>query len=91
MSFTQFNSLPMELTNLILEYSGYHKKRNGRYMKQITESNIKAIKDKIQMMPKIRRGYVKLDLPSRNTKTTEKTAIILIGPSFDYRKVCGRL
>lgn len=91
MNFVNSFSLPMELTNLILEYSGYHRKRNGKYMKQITESNIKAIEEKIQMMPKITRGYVKLDLPLRNTRTTEKTTIILIGPSCDYRKVCGRL
>jgi hypothetical protein len=82
-------SLPIELTNLILEFSGYHRKRNGKYMKQLTEADIKVIKEKIQMMPKIIRGYVKLDLPLRNTRTPEKTTIILIGPSCE--KICGRL
>ena len=33
-----FIHLPIELTNLILEFSGYHKLRNGRYMNQIAEA-----------------------------------------------------
>ena len=87
------NSLPIELTNIILEFTGYHKKRNGKYIKQITEANIKAIKDKMQIMPKITRGYVKLKLPSsdKNTKTNETTTIILFGPYCSYKNIGGRL
>jgi len=30
-----FENLPKEITYIILEYQGYHKNRNGKYMKQL--------------------------------------------------------
>lgn len=32
-----FDKLPIELFNLILEYQGYHTLRNGKYIKKISD------------------------------------------------------
>jgi hypothetical protein len=61
------SDLPFELTNLILEYGGYHKLRNGKYMKQLAEPQLFNMAIKIQMMPKIIHGYVKIKLPTTTT------------------------
>jgi hypothetical protein len=75
--------LPIELTNLILEFSGYHKLRNGQYMKQITETQLFKMYIKIQRMPKIKYGHVQLKMP---TTTTTTTTIILLGLNYNYNK-----
>ena len=72
--------LPIELTNLILEFSGYHKLRNGQYMKQISETQLFEMYIKIQRMPKIKYGYVQLKM----APTT--TTMILLGLSYNYNK-----
>jgi uncharacterized membrane protein len=72
--------LPNELTNLILEFSGYHKLRNGQYMKQIAEVMLFEMYIKIQRMPKIKYGYVQL----RMAPTT--TTIILFNSNYNYDK-----
>jgi hypothetical protein len=75
--------LPVELTNLILEFSGYHKLRNGRYMKQISEAQLFEMYIKIKRMPKIKYGYVQLKVaPTTITTTT----MILLGLSYNYNK-----
>jgi hypothetical protein len=75
--------LPIELTNLILEFSGFHKLRNGQYMKQISETLLFEMYIKIQRMPKIKYGYVLLKaIPTKTTKTT----MILFNSSYDYSK-----
>lgn len=73
-------TLPIELTNLILEFSGYHKLRNGRYMKQISETQLFEMYIKIKRMPKIKYGYVQL----RVAPTT--TTMILFNSSYNYQK-----
>jgi hypothetical protein len=73
--------LPIELTNLILEFSGYHKLRNGQYMKQISETQLFEMYIKIQRMPKIKYGRVQLKMPIDTT-----TTIILLGLSYNYNK-----
>ncbi len=78
--------LPLELTNLILEFSGYHKLRNGRYMKQIAESQIFNMAIKIQMMPKIIHGYIKIRMPTTNKI---ETTMILFNSHSNYNS--GRL
>jgi hypothetical protein len=82
------NCLPIELTNLILEYSGYHKLRNGRYMKQIEEASLFDMAIKIQRMPKIKNGYVKIRV-APTTKTTLKnkieTTMILFYSNSNYK------
>jgi hypothetical protein len=79
--------LPNELTNLILEFSGYHKLRNGKYMKQITETQLFEMYIKIQRMPKIKYGYVQLKMPIDTTTTTPTTTtIILLGLNYNHNK-----
>lgn len=48
------NKLPQEIINNILEYQGFHKERNGKYMKQIhisdpKYSNLKNIHKNIKI------------------------------------------
>jgi hypothetical protein len=74
--------LPIELTNLILEFSGFHKLRNGQYMKQISEALLFKMYIKIKRMPKIKYGYVQLKV----APTTTTTTMILLGLSYNYNK-----
>jgi hypothetical protein len=79
--------LPVELTNLILEFSGYHKLRNGLYMKQIEGIKLFDMAIKIQRMPKIRHGYVKIKIASTTTTTTInkiETTMILFNSNSNY-------
>ncbi len=79
--------LPIELTNLILEFSGYHKLRNGIYMKQIAESQLFDMAIKIQRMPKIKHGYVKIKVAPTTTTSINKieTTMILFYSNSDYK------
>lgn len=70
-------SLPTDLTNLILEYSGYHLLRNGKYMKQLTKRRLRKMNTKISRMPLKNNGYVTIKLSKTITE-------IIIGPSFYY-------
>ena len=84
--------LPIELTNLILEYSGYHKLRNGQYMNQIEEVMLFNMDIKIQRMPKIIRGSVKIKMPTTTTTTNKlETTIILFYNSPSIYKNSSRL
>ena len=77
-------SLPTDLTNLILEYTGFHKLRNGKYMKQLTPKRLKKMNRKIRKMPQKTNGYVTLKMSKTITE-------IIIGPSFYYFGSPGRL
>ena len=79
--------LPNELTNLILEFSGYHKLRNGKYMKQIAEAQLFEMYIKIQRMPKIKYGYVQLKIAPTTTTTTTTTTMILFSSNYNYNKL----
>ena len=81
--------LPIELTNLILEYSGYHRLRNGRYMKQIEEASLFDMAIKIQRMPKITRGYVKIKVTT--TTNNIETTLILYNSHSNYNSTSSRL
>ena len=69
--------VPKDLTNLILEFSGYHRLRNGKYMKQLTKRRLRKMNTKIRRMPQKTNGYVALKLSKTLTE-------IIIGPSFYY-------
>jgi hypothetical protein len=80
--------LPDELTNLILEFSGYHKLRNGKYVKQISEPQLFDMDIKIQRMPKITHGYVKIKVvPTTNPTIINKieTTMILFNSTSNYK------
>ena len=47
------SKLPIEIINVILEYSGHHKWRNGKYMKQIDIDNNSKYKDILYIPQKI--------------------------------------
>jgi hypothetical protein len=85
--FIKMFLLPIELTNLILEFSGYHKLRNGIYMKQIAESQLFDMAIKIQRMPKIKHGYVKIKVAPTTTTSINKieTTMILFYSNSDYK------
>ena len=76
--------VPMELTNLILEYSGYHRLRNGKYMKQLSRRRLRKINTKIKQIPRKTNGYVGLKLSKTITE-------FIIGPSFYYSGSSSRL
>jgi len=79
-------SLPIELTNLILEFSGYHKLRNGRYMKQIAGLQLFDMDIKIQRMPKIIHGHIKIRVkPTTTTINKIETTIILFNSHSNYK------
>ena len=75
-------SLPIDLTNLILEFSGYHRLRNGKYMKQLTKRRLRKMNTKIRWMPQKTNGYVALKIFSESKD--QMTEYIIIGPSFYY-------
>lgn len=74
--------LPLDITNLILEYANFHRLRNCQYMKQIVTNGKEGklyikIKRLINRMPKKTNGYI-------NLKISETTSEIIMGPSFYY-------
>ena len=79
-----FIHLPIELTNLILEFSGYHKLRNGRYMNQIAEAQLFDMAIKIKSMPKITNGYIKINIITETTNKIE-TTMILFDSTRNYK------
>lgn len=76
--------VPKDLTNLILEYTGFHKLRNGKYMRQLTKRRLRKLNTKIRRMPQKTNGYVALKLSKTLTE-------IIIGPSFYYSTSSSRL
>jgi len=78
--------LPIELTNLILEFSGFHKLRNGKYVKQISEDQLFDMDIKIQRMPKITHGYVKIKVAPTTTIINKiETTMILFNSTSNYK------
>lgn len=76
--------IPTELTNLILEFTGYQRLRNGKYMTQLTPKRLRKMNRKISKIPQKTNGYVALKMSKTITE-------IIIGPSFYYFKSPGRL
>jgi hypothetical protein len=74
-------SIPIDIQNIILEFTGYHKKRNGIFMRQIPEAQLKMLEKKMKKIPKIKNGYVELTMSKSKIK---RETLILIGPSFYY-------
>lgn len=57
--------VPSDIANIILEYTGYHKRRNGQYMPQIQRTTksyriIKRLFNRIVKNRGIKQGFVVL-------------------------------
>ena len=78
--------IPLEIRNNILEFTGYHRLRNGKYMKQIPRDGkfYKKINRRINRIPGKTNGYVVL-------KVSETVSEIIMGPSFYYSNISKRL
>ena len=77
--------LPIEINNLILEFTGYHKFRNGKYLKQL-DVNCRQITDlheRLLVRPLMKNGFVILRF-----NDDSKTA--LFNHTYDYLS-SGRL
>jgi len=74
--------LPIDLQNIILEYTGFHKLRNGKYIKQLSSRRLRKINTKIKKMPQKTNGYVSLKMSAGTD--AEFTMYVVIGPSFYY-------
>ena len=77
-------SMPLDIQNIILEYTGFHKLRNGQYMTQLAPNRLKKMNRKIRKIPQKINGYVSLKMSKTITE-------IIIGPSFYYSELSGRL
>lgn len=51
------HELPQEIINIILEYQGYHKERNGKYIKQIINHPSCDLLKKLPENMKLNRGW----------------------------------
>ena len=60
MNYTELFPLPTDITNVILEFSGYHKFRHGKYIKQLDVncSQIVELHERLLARPMMRNGYV---------------------------------
>lgn len=77
-------NIPDVVINIILEFKGYHRLRNGKYMKQIPKFRMNRLHKKIIKMPKIVNGYVELRISNTLSE-------FIIGPSFYYDRKSTRL
>jgi hypothetical protein len=60
MNYTKCIPLPLDLINLILEFSGYHRLRNGKYMVRLNLNSrlINQLYQELLTRPKMTNGYV---------------------------------
>lgn len=71
--------LPIDIANIILEFTGYHKFRKGKYLRQLdaNSSQIVRLRELILTRPRMRHGFVIL----RFSDTTE---IALFNHTYNY-------
>ncbi len=76
-------TLPIEINNLILEFTGYHKFRNGKYLKQLDVNcrQITDLQERLLVRPLMENGFVILRF-----NDDSKTA--LFNHTYDYLS-CG--
>ena len=69
MNYTELIPLPIDIANLILEFSGYHKFRNGIYIKQLDVNcrQIVELHTRFLARPQMKNGYVILHFSDETT------------------------
>jgi len=72
-------SLPIEINNLILEFTGYHKFRMGKYLKQLDVNcaQIVELQERLLARPQIKNGFVVLQF-------NEDSKIALFDHTYNY-------
>ena len=60
MNYTELIPLPIDKTNLILEFTGYHRLRNKKYMVQLNLNSrlINQLYQDLLTRPQMKNGYV---------------------------------
>ena len=78
--------LPLDITNVILEFSGYHKFRTGKYLKQLDVncSQIVELQERLLTRPWMRNGYVIL-------RFSDQVSIVLFHHTNSYISYNNRL
>jgi len=74
--------LPFEIKNTILEYSDYHRLRNGIYMKQIPKEGkfYRKISRRINRIPQKTNGTVIIRMSDKITHILFNPSFTLLGP-----------
>ena len=74
--------LPLEIKNTILEYTNYHRLRNGKYMTQIPkEGNFyRKISRRINRIPQKTNGTVVIKMSNKITHVLFNPSFTLLGP-----------
>ena len=75
--------LPIEINNLILEFTGYHKIRNGKYLKQLDVNcaQIMKLQERLLVRPSMEKGFVIL-------RFNDDSKLVLFYHTYNYLS-CG--
>jgi len=75
--------LPIEINNLILEFTGYHKFRNGKYLKQLDVNcaQIMKLQERLLVRPLMENGFVIL-------RFNDDSKLVLFYHTYSYLS-CG--
>ena len=82
--------LPEELKNLILEFSGYHKFRNGKYLKQLNMKSrlVDGLYRELLLRPRMKNGFVILRFTDDNCMALFQSTYHIYS---DFNGFCLRL
>ena len=71
--------LPIEISKLILEFTGYHKFRTGKYLKQLDVNCAQSaeLQERLVARPQIKNGFVVLQF-------NDDSKIALFDHTYDY-------
>jgi len=82
--------LPEDLINLILEFTGYHKFRNGKYLKQLNMKSqlVNRLYRELLLRPQMKEGFVILRFTDDNCIALFQTSYYIYS---DFNGFCPRL